>query len=110
MLAEARYLREMTKTNEFDEFLEDPTLRRATERSLEILGEAAKAVPPAVRRRWPDLPWSDMARMRDLLAHASTRVDPAILWKTAEEDAASLVGALTASIEGEEKRAGSGSK
>jgi uncharacterized protein with HEPN domain len=36
-------------------------LRRAVERCLEILGEAAKAVSPVFRVAHPEVPWDDMA-------------------------------------------------
>ncbi len=37
-------------------------------RLIEI-GEAVKAVPEEVLAQEPDLPWSEIARLRDLLAH-----------------------------------------
>ena len=36
-------------------------------RSLEVLGEATKHVPAAFRKRHPEIPWSKMAGMRDVL-------------------------------------------
>ena len=49
-------------------FDSDIALRRAVERCLEILGEAAKAVTPAVTRAHPEIPWSDLAKVRDRLS------------------------------------------
>ncbi len=34
---------------------------------LEIIGEAAKNVPQEYRKRYPDVPWSEIARTRDTL-------------------------------------------
>lgn len=107
MLGEARYLDEVTSTRDREEIQTDPTLRRGLERSLEILGEAAKAVPEDVQQRWPDLPWSQMARTRDLVSHAYHRVEPAIVWRTAEKHAAPLVEPLEEAVEAERDRAGS---
>lgn len=67
-------------------FDDDPALRRALERCLEILGEAAKSVGADVRSRDPDMPWSDMAKVRDRLSHHYHRIDPAQLWVIAEDD------------------------
>ena len=51
ILDEVDYLIEQTRDLELREFLEDETLRRAFVRSLEIIGEAAKRVPPELRGR-----------------------------------------------------------
>jgi len=37
--------------------------------ALEIIGEAAKSIPAALRQRYPTVPWRDMAGMRDKLVH-----------------------------------------
>ena len=53
-------------------------LRRAVERCLEIIGEAAKSVSPAVTEAHPEIPWSDLAKVRDRLSHHYHRVDHGI--------------------------------
>jgi uncharacterized protein with HEPN domain len=64
----------------------DIALRRAVERCLEILGEAAKAVTPAVMNAHPEIPWSDLAKVRDRLSHHYHRVDREQLWIIATVD------------------------
>jgi len=44
-------------------------------RVIEVIGEAAKNIPPSIRDRYPDVPWSGLARMRDKLIHAYFGVD-----------------------------------
>lgn len=46
-----------------------------------ILGEAAKAVSPATKVRWPGLPWREMAGMRDVLIHHYFGVDYDTVWE-----------------------------
>ena len=104
MLAEANYLWQVTRAKTLEDCLEDPTLRKGLERSLEIPGEAAKATPREVRERWPTLPWSDMARMRDFLIHAYHRAEPAVVWKTATDDAAPLADVLARVVDAERRR------
>ena len=53
--------------------------------ALEIVGEAVKKVPTAVRLRNPQVPWKDMAGMRDRLIHGYFGIDNEIVWKTAKE-------------------------
>lgn len=66
-----------------DAFDGDIVLRRAVERSLEILGEAAKSVSAQLAARHPEVPWSEMAKVRDRLSHHYHRIDPGQLWMIA---------------------------
>ena len=67
-------------------FDNDIVLRRAVERCREIVGEAAKAMSTATTQSRPEIPWSDMAKVRDRISHHYHRVDPAQLWNIAEVD------------------------
>lgn len=69
-----------------DAFDADVVLRRAVERCLEIIGEASKAMSQDVTDRYPEIPWSDMAKVRDRLSHHYHRVDPSQLWTMATQD------------------------
>jgi uncharacterized protein with HEPN domain len=70
-------------------FDDDVVLRRAVERCLEIIGEAAKSVSSSVTEAHPEIPWSDMAKVRDRLSHHYHRVDQGQLWTIASVDLAS---------------------
>ena len=52
----------------------------AVVRNLEIIGEAAKNVPPEVRDRCRDIEWRKIAGLRDILSHTYFKVSEAILW------------------------------
>lgn len=62
----------------------------AVVRQLEIIGEATKRVSKEFRSKYPDIPWSDMAGMRDVLIHDYIDVDFNIVWKTASESIPNL--------------------
>lgn len=64
-------------------------------RNLEIIGEAARHVPPEVLTRYPDLPWAEMRGMRNLLMHEYFGVDVATIWDTVRFDLPPLAEQLT---------------
>lgn len=55
-----------------------------------IIGEVAKSLPSEFTLAHPDIPWRDMARMRDILIHRYFNVDLELTWKTATEDVPAL--------------------
>ncbi len=65
-------------------------------RSLEVLGEATKHIPASFRNRHPDIPWSKMAGMRDVLIHDYMGVDLTAVWKVAHERLPEIKPLLTA--------------
>jgi len=67
-------------------FEADLVTQDAVVRQLEIIGEATKRVSNELRLKHPDIPWSDMAGMRDVLIHDYIDVDLGVVWKTASED------------------------
>lgn len=89
---------------EFEDFLEDEKTRYSVICALEIVGEACKKVPTAVRQRNPQVPWKEMAGMRDRLIHGYFGVDDEIVWKTAREFAPEIRLAIATIIECERSR------
>lgn len=84
----------------FEEFARDRKTVDAVVRNLEVIGEAARHVPEEVRARFPELPWSDMADMRNVLIHEYFGADLTILWKTASIDLPAILPALRRVIDG----------
>jgi len=51
-------------------------------RKLEIIGEASRNIPEEIKRQHPEVPWKEMAGMRDRLIHAYFGVDYSLVWTT----------------------------
>lgn len=61
---------------------------------LQILGEAARALPPEVRALAPEVEWHKIIGMRNVLVHGYFTIDPEIVWETASQDVPRLKPAL----------------
>jgi len=64
----------------YEEFAGDKKTFNAVVRALEVVGEAAKNVPTAIRRKYPDVPWKEMAGMRDKVIHFYFGVNRETVW------------------------------
>ncbi len=55
-------------------------------RQLEIIGEAVKNIPLSIRKKYPRIPWTEIAGMRDKLMHHYFGVDLNTVWKVIKDD------------------------
>jgi len=56
-------------------------LRRASERAAQIISEAAIALPTAMTDRYPDVPWSAIVGIDNVLRHEYQHIDDRRLWE-----------------------------
>lgn len=61
-------------------------LQDGTIRQIEIVGEAVRHISKDIRKTYPEIPWQDVADMRDKLIHGYFGVDIEKVWDTAQED------------------------
>jgi uncharacterized protein with HEPN domain len=75
----------VTDISKFD-FDRNLMIQDAVIRNFEIIGEATKKISKQFTQSHPEIPWQDMAGMRDKLIHDYLDVDLDVVWKTIEVD------------------------
>jgi len=71
---------------EYDSFVKDDKTNSAVMRKLEIIGEAVKNISANIKKKHTEIPWKDMAGMRDKLIHEYFGINLKRVWKTVKED------------------------
>lgn len=69
-----------------EQFRADEKVVDAVARNLELIGEATKNLPDALRGRYQDVPWRKMAGLRDVIVHGYFGVDLDLLWDIVQKD------------------------
>jgi len=81
-------------------FLQQPLIQDGVIRQLEIIGEATKRLSPKTQAMGPNVPWQDIAGMRDKLIHGYFGVDLDAVWLTARDDVPLLKAEVMRMLEG----------
>jgi len=74
-----------TKGLSFEDFSKNSMVVDAVVRNFEIIGEAAKQIPTEIKKKQDQIPWKEMAGMRDKLTHDYSGVNMEILWQTTKK-------------------------
>jgi uncharacterized protein with HEPN domain len=77
-----------------DTFERDELIQNWIVRHLQIIGEAARAMPQEVRERATNVPSSKIIAMRHILVHDDFQIDTDIVWDVVEHDLVELKQAL----------------
>ncbi|MCD6081228.1 MAG: DUF86 domain-containing protein [Candidatus Omnitrophica bacterium] len=96
-------IEEYTKDLSYEKFAEDNMVIDAVIRNFEIIGEASKNIPEEIKTSYPDIPWKEMAGMRDKVIHEYFGIDLDIVWKTIKARLSSLKESLLKILNSEVK-------
>jgi uncharacterized protein with HEPN domain len=83
---ECAFVLDISAGKSYDEFLKNELLGKGIVRSLEIIGEATKKLAIEIRISYPQVPWEEMAGMRDVLIHNYFGIDYDVVWNTINKD------------------------
>lgn len=77
-----KYFQNITK----EEFKNNLQIQDAVIRRLEIIGEAARSVSDDFRQSHPEVPWREVADLRNVLIHEYSGIDIKRIWKIVIQD------------------------
>lgn len=77
------------------DFFSSKLIQDAVIRNLEIVGEATKRISMGLQERHPDVPWREMAGLRDVLIHNYFGIDNEIVWNVVKNEIPLLKDKIT---------------
>jgi uncharacterized protein with HEPN domain len=97
ILDEMNNIEEFVKGADYKKFVSDIKTSLAVTRSL-VIGEASKKISRNIKTRYKDIPWKEMAGMRDKLIHEYFGVDLEVAWLVATEELPPLKAGVTRAV------------
>jgi uncharacterized protein with HEPN domain len=80
-------------------FLRDELVQVWILHHLQIIGEATRALDSGFREAFPEIPWTKIIGMRNILIHQYFEIDTEIVWAVVEDDLPSLKEKIHAALE-----------
>lgn len=94
MLIAAREIREFTLGITWEQFQTNRMMQHAVVRLIQIIGEASRKISPQFQDTHQEIPWREIAGMRNRLVHEYFRIMPEKVWESVQRDLPALIAAL----------------
>lgn len=78
----------------WDSYCQDEAKQIAVERCIEVIGEAARNLSDTFKDGHPDIPWREIIRQRNVIAHGYFTLAHDRLWRVATVEVPRLVQQL----------------
>jgi uncharacterized protein with HEPN domain len=85
----------------YKQFMNDTKTQDAVIRNLEVIGEATKKLSNRLRKKYIQIPWKDMAGMRDKMIHHYFGINYDIVWTIVKEEIRKLLPEVEKIVEKE---------
>ena len=86
--------RHLKQAGDTTDAMQDPLLHDALLFQFVVIGEAVKNLGPETRESAPEIPWTDIAGLRDLIAHEYFRIDIHRVLEIVERDLPTLTSTI----------------
>jgi len=70
----------------FENFRENQLVIDGVIRNLVLIGEASKNLSSEIRKKFSNIPWSEMIGLRNLATHGYFKIDLTIIWDIITKD------------------------
>jgi uncharacterized protein with HEPN domain len=95
MLERVDRISRYTRGLDYDAFVDDEKTIDAVVRSFEVIGEAARRLPPEFKAKHSEIPWHQIAGLRNRIVHEYFDVDLGLVWEIATTELPRLKVSLT---------------
>ena len=83
-------IKQYTHDAEFEDFEDQSMMKNACIRQLEIIGEACNRISEEIRQKYPQIEWSQIVGLRNILIHQYFGVDDKVIWDIIKQDLVDL--------------------
>ena len=74
------FLQRISQDRTLDDLIHDEYYAHAVKSAIEVIGEAAKNLSPAIKEQYPAIEWRRMAQMRDRIIHHYFDINWKLVW------------------------------
>jgi uncharacterized protein with HEPN domain len=95
ILVEVRDAREFTRGLNRKKFIADRMRRKSVAYSIQTIGEIARRLSPEFKAAHPEVPWTDIVAMRNVIVHEYDAVNYFTVWSVVQRRLPELETVLT---------------
>jgi uncharacterized protein with HEPN domain len=86
ILSNMKFAKQFISDISFEQFASDNKTQYAVIRCIEVIGEAAKQVTSEIKEKYKNVPWREIAGMRDKLIHSYFGINIERVWLVVKEE------------------------